>query len=384
MNTATQIPSTKSNLNVWQIQINGQIQEANLEQVKEWILKKTVLPEDKVRYGNLRWMEAGKLPQFRNLFTKEQLNAFQRKNSNERNKRDFQNKGAVKREKDRISNSKRISFQDVKYALEYPVNYLTAFLAGGFINTLLAFYGFIGFAVLFTEWKKIGILVIVSSQLLAMVINISFTDKTIRNSVDGRFEDSYMINFLDFLNLKQNILKPLVCSITTMLASFIPLIITCWSYHSFLFSSEENRTFYEHIDPNYLHLMAMNKELTIFFFILLIVSVIIGCGLFAAGLIISSGSENMYGILNPMVWLDVLFDLKSDFLKIGGLIFLFYVFVLIASSLLIAFVDSPVLTLSFQIIGQYILFFAYIFTSVLCGTAMFKARKLNQSYGLPN
>jgi uncharacterized membrane protein YvlD (DUF360 family) len=47
---------------IWQVDVSGQIYEANLEELKQWIIEGAVLRDDKIRRGNLRWLEAGKIP----------------------------------------------------------------------------------------------------------------------------------------------------------------------------------------------------------------------------------------------------------------------------------------------------------------------------------
>lgn len=47
---------------IWQVDVNGAIYEAPLTELGEWITGGSVLSEDKVRKGNLRWIEAGKVP----------------------------------------------------------------------------------------------------------------------------------------------------------------------------------------------------------------------------------------------------------------------------------------------------------------------------------
>lgn len=53
----------EQNLNeVWQVDVNGTIYEAPFHELGEWIDGGSLLPEDKVRKGNLRWIEARKVP----------------------------------------------------------------------------------------------------------------------------------------------------------------------------------------------------------------------------------------------------------------------------------------------------------------------------------
>ena len=46
----------------WQAEVNGQIYDASFEELAQWIYEGAILPQDKVRRGNLRWLEAGKVP----------------------------------------------------------------------------------------------------------------------------------------------------------------------------------------------------------------------------------------------------------------------------------------------------------------------------------
>lgn len=47
---------------VWQVEVGGQIYEAPLGELPEWIGEGSLQPDDKVRKGNLRWIEARKVP----------------------------------------------------------------------------------------------------------------------------------------------------------------------------------------------------------------------------------------------------------------------------------------------------------------------------------
>jgi hypothetical protein len=47
---------------VWQIDVGGQVYEANFEVVANWIFEGALLPQDLVKRGNLRWIEAQKVP----------------------------------------------------------------------------------------------------------------------------------------------------------------------------------------------------------------------------------------------------------------------------------------------------------------------------------
>lgn len=59
---------------IWQVEVNGQIYETNFEELTQWIFEGAVLREDKVKRGNLRWLEAGKNPKLLNFFNAKDLN----------------------------------------------------------------------------------------------------------------------------------------------------------------------------------------------------------------------------------------------------------------------------------------------------------------------
>jgi hypothetical protein len=58
---------------IWQVEVNGQVYEANLEELSQWIAEGALLPQDKVRRGNLRWLEAGKIPSLYGFFNAKEL-----------------------------------------------------------------------------------------------------------------------------------------------------------------------------------------------------------------------------------------------------------------------------------------------------------------------
>ena len=57
----------------WQVNVNGQIYETNFEGLVCWINEGALHPQDKVRRGNLRWLEAGKIPALFGFFNAKEL-----------------------------------------------------------------------------------------------------------------------------------------------------------------------------------------------------------------------------------------------------------------------------------------------------------------------
>jgi hypothetical protein len=53
---------------MWQVDAGGQIYETSFDELKQWVIEGAVLPSDKIRRGNLRWLEAGKVPLLHSVF----------------------------------------------------------------------------------------------------------------------------------------------------------------------------------------------------------------------------------------------------------------------------------------------------------------------------
>ncbi len=53
---------------IWQAEVNGEIYDTTFGVLTEWIAENSLLESDKVRRGNLRWLEAGRVPALRDFF----------------------------------------------------------------------------------------------------------------------------------------------------------------------------------------------------------------------------------------------------------------------------------------------------------------------------
>lgn len=62
-----------ANSETWQVMTGGELFESDLESLKQWVADGGVLPTDKVRKGNLRWIEASRVPALRPIFYGEDL-----------------------------------------------------------------------------------------------------------------------------------------------------------------------------------------------------------------------------------------------------------------------------------------------------------------------
>ncbi|MEP6847957.1 MAG: B-box zinc finger protein [Acidobacteriota bacterium] len=54
--------SEPANLENWQVEVGGQIYEADFGELAAWVAEGALQPDDKVRRGNLRWIEAKRVP----------------------------------------------------------------------------------------------------------------------------------------------------------------------------------------------------------------------------------------------------------------------------------------------------------------------------------
>ena len=60
--------NTESNTESWQVEAGGNVYDTNFDEMKSWIAEGSLLRIDRVRKGNLRWIEAGKVPNLVEFF----------------------------------------------------------------------------------------------------------------------------------------------------------------------------------------------------------------------------------------------------------------------------------------------------------------------------
>lgn len=58
----------------WQVETQGQIYEADFDELKRWIAEGAILPLDRVKRRNLRWLSADKVPELCPFFDADELN----------------------------------------------------------------------------------------------------------------------------------------------------------------------------------------------------------------------------------------------------------------------------------------------------------------------
>lgn len=62
----------KSETEIWQVMTGEEVYQADLPTLKQWIVEGLVQPTDMVRKGSLKWIEAGRAPGLRRVFTGEE------------------------------------------------------------------------------------------------------------------------------------------------------------------------------------------------------------------------------------------------------------------------------------------------------------------------
>ncbi|HEX8250793.1 MAG TPA: DUF4013 domain-containing protein [Pyrinomonadaceae bacterium] len=58
---------------IWQVDVGGQVYEASFMELTQWVTEGSLLPQDKVRRGNLRWLDAIKVPALYGFFNAKEL-----------------------------------------------------------------------------------------------------------------------------------------------------------------------------------------------------------------------------------------------------------------------------------------------------------------------
>src|SRR5688572_25165336 len=62
----------KAETELWQVQTHDGLYQADLPTLKQWVAEGAVLATDRVRKGSLNWIEAGRAPMLRRVFSGEE------------------------------------------------------------------------------------------------------------------------------------------------------------------------------------------------------------------------------------------------------------------------------------------------------------------------
>src|SRR5688500_11327244 len=62
----------KAETEIWQVQTHDGLYQADLPTLKQWVAEGAVVATDRVRKGSLNWIEAGRAPMLRRVFSGEE------------------------------------------------------------------------------------------------------------------------------------------------------------------------------------------------------------------------------------------------------------------------------------------------------------------------
>lgn len=285
--------SNNSTTEIWQVDTGGEIYQGSFEELTRWITEGTVLPQDKVRRGNLRWIEAQRVPSLVSFFNSQELGAVPPVvttnypkpfpqvvsapiiNSTQTNlclvhietEAKFICEGcanffckecpssfgstvkvcpmcgamckpldrAIEESRKAVSFERRISegfgFGDFVSAFSKPFKYPASFLFGAL------FYGFFTIgqqaSAIGGIWLLAGAII---CWMLANMITFGILSNTVENMLQGKLDENYMPSFENF-NLWDDAIHPLFLSVSVYLSSFGFLILVIIAMFFFVANS---------------------------------------------------------------------------------------------------------------------------------------------------
>lgn len=266
---------------IWQVDTGSEIYQGSFEDLTRWITEGAVLPQDKVRRGNLRWIEAQKVPTLIKFFNSNGVEAIPpvvTTNSPKpfpktvaapiihENQANFclvhietEAKflcdgcanffckecpssfgasvkvcpmcGEMCKPLDKaIEDSRKAAsfqtivsegfgFKDFAYALSYPFKYPTSFIFGAL------FFGFFTVASKAASiggiWLLAGAII---SWMLANMLTFGILSNVVENMLQGKLDQNFMPGFDDF-SLWDDVVHPLLLNVSVYLSSFGLLIL---------------------------------------------------------------------------------------------------------------------------------------------------------------
>ena len=237
---------------IWQVDVNGVVYETDLEGLGSWIAEGSLQPDDKVRRGNLRWLEAGKIPFLNGFFNAKELGiappvssttntptAEENPPHNSRNiaaapnlsqsnfnehttgavSENFQNKVKSAKTSASVQNvrvfadDEKFGFGDFAKALVYPFKFKASLIFGAIFFTVFT----LGQSV----WVFGGVMLVsaVFCAMLANTLTFGILANTVENFSQGRTAADFMPRFDDF-SAWDDVIHPFLLSIGVYVVSF--------------------------------------------------------------------------------------------------------------------------------------------------------------------
>jgi hypothetical protein len=380
----------------WQAFIGEKVCDLDFEQIKQFVVEGKLSPTDKIRCNYQHWRQLGGMLDFKNLFSSEILEKFEkaqkvqklRRTQEINRQKDVRNELIVEKsitsEIDYSSLSRKLTLKDFRAAQDYPVKFALPLFIGGTVNLILTVFTFFGIGIYVAGVTVVGVYIIAITNVIALTVNFNFTDAVIRNFLETKTDESYMINFGN-LSFRKNLFIPLTCSILSTIIAFIPIFIVGSIYNDVLVSSKSGHSYLmNHGNGSETSLTDLirvqGRETNILFLIIFSVSSIIGIGLFSIGQIVSSTSRKFTEAVNPVSWYRVFIGLGRDSIKIGFAVFIFAISLLAFCILLFLFFPSNSLFLVVNLVSQYVAFYLYMFMASLGGIATFKLSRAEEEF----
>lgn len=278
---------------IWQVDAGGEIYQGSLEELTQWITEGALLPQDKVRRGNLRWIEAQKVPTLLKFFNAQasgaippvvtinsptpfpqavsapiiDLNQAKLCLVHIQTEAKFVCDGcanffckecpnsfggtvkvcpmcgamcqslekAIEKSRKSLNYQRTVTegfgFTDFARAFVYPFKYPTSFIFGAL------FYGFFSVA---SQASSIGGIYLLSGSLfcwmLANMLTFGILSNVVENMLQGKLDENFMPGFDNF-NLWDDAIHPLFLNISVYLSSFGLLILLCVAMFFFFTNS---------------------------------------------------------------------------------------------------------------------------------------------------
>ncbi len=229
---------------IWQVDVSGEIYETNFEDLADWIAEGSLTRQDRVRRGNLRWLEAGKIPLLYDFFNAKErgiappIAAI----SDEADAENFPeietaNVAAPMMSENHSAKSINASFapknQTILYyqndvvesfgfadfakALIYPFKFKASLIFGAIFFTIF----WLGQSV----WIFGGLMIVsaVFCSMLANTLTFGILANTVENFSQGKITSDFMPRFDDF-SAWEDVIHPFLLSIGVYAVSFGLLI----------------------------------------------------------------------------------------------------------------------------------------------------------------
>ena len=240
---------------IWQVEVNGEIYETDVENLADWIAEGALQPQDKVRRGNLPWREAGKIGLLNNFFKAEKKDFYSsisltpvavtepgisaklstenntlpknpeydlpRPITESKNKYPRNNYKAVDKlkpgEKFEAVAEETFGFTDFAKAFVYPLKFKASLIFGAIFFTV--------FWLGQSAWVFGGIMLVsaIFCAMLANTLTFGILANTVENFSQDKLESNFMPRFDDF-SAWDDVIHPFLLSISVYAISFGLLI----------------------------------------------------------------------------------------------------------------------------------------------------------------